>query len=113
MTNDTSIKLYTVAVGRKRSIQSHLVALGAPHDEVYATKQERNQFRKHENCCTKKNKVLDNMSRAEVLGWAEWLYKKRLTEWHPDRHLGEKERYTRMCQELGQEFVMLKAKLGG
>ena len=96
---------------RAKSIQAHLVALGAPYEEVYATRQEQNQFRKTSVCYHSRNKLLDTMSKREILGWAEYLYKQRLAEWHPDRHPKEKERYTMMCQELGEEFQMLKAKL--
>jgi len=83
---------------RAKSIQAHLVALGAPYDEVYVTSNNP-------------KKLFDTMSKAEVIGWAEYLYKKRMMEWHPDKHPGEKERYTRMCQELGEEFQMLIIKL--
>jgi len=79
-----------------------LCELGAPRDEVYP------YFERSDN----KYYPMKNLSDADIMGWAEFLYHEKLKKFHPDLH-EDKELYNEYCQHLGFVYNRIKEIICG
>jgi hypothetical protein len=94
---------------KRKSINHCLLVLGAPHDEVYYSSNDRIPKTSHR---ASNRSIYDNYERHELLAWARYLYVESLKKYHPDIHPENPRLYTEICQELGKAYLRAKRILG-
>ena len=90
----------------RRSINSCLLILGAPLQEIYKYGRPGvpQNIKRHNPIGSPQNTIYERYTRSELLYWAENLYKDAVIKWHPDKHIGEETFYTAKCAEITEAY---------
>ena len=94
---------------KKPSLPHCLKELGAPIDEVYAYYGNKTRPKSNGNY----KWAISDMNNAEILGWAEYLYKEAMKKYHPDQHPKNIGMYTEYCQYLGEMIQRVREIING
>lgn len=94
------------------SINKCLVELGAPVDEVYYVKTTRfgsTYVYPHKRYTYRANRsIYSRYTKDDLWTWAQYLYKKKAAEIHPDRHKVNKVAWEEYFKYIQQVFAKVK-----